>query len=146
LQFGRQTPELTKSASFFGVLRLLGVLQGPSQTLRGLPALLSPNGLALGMNELHVLRWTGAEISKPSGGDRCPRCPRCPVLMTYLTYLTYLTCRGGEALEIVSSSPAAPRLSPSCPSCLTSDIGLGMLEMRTKMIKHLALKMECKGR
>ena len=43
-----------------GVLRLLGVLQGPSQALCSL-ALLSPNGLALGMNELHVLRWTGAE-------------------------------------------------------------------------------------
>ena len=54
-----------------GVVQL-AVLQGPSQGLRAGPALLSPNGLALGLKDVHVLRWTG------------------------------------EALEIVSSFPAAP--------------------------------------
>lgn len=52
--------------------RFLEIQQSSLQGLRAGPALLSPNGLALGLKDVHVLRWTG------------------------------------EALEIVSSFPAAP--------------------------------------
>lgn len=146
-----------------GVLRLLGVLQGPSQALRGLPALLSPNGLALGMNELHVLRWTGEALEIVSSSQAAPRFriwPLPPVgeepshwrlLMHHEGQgpLSILRLSNGlgetlASVQVATSSVVVPPqdLNPQCPSSFLLLIASTdwTLHSATVMDGHLEVK------